>query len=60
MKKAILCSTIETDIFYPDIVKNASKTQDRAQAMRTYVTYESLMKFNLTEMVNLIRICSPV
>ena len=34
MKKAILCSTIETDIFYPDIVKNASKTQDRAQAMQ--------------------------
>ena len=39
MKKAILCSTIETDIFYPDIV-NASKTQDRAQAMQELLNLE--------------------
>ena len=40
MKKAILCSTIETDIFCPDIVKNASKTQDRAQAMQELLNLE--------------------
>lgn len=68
MKKSILCTTIETDIFYPDIVRNAPRTQERAQGMRelaklgmkTYITCEPLMKFNLTEMVELIRMCSPV
>lgn len=68
MKKSILCTTIGTDIFYSDIVKNAPKTQDCAQSMqelakfkmRTYVTCEPLMKFNLTGMVYLIRMCSPV
>ena len=46
MKKSVLCTTIETNVFYPDIVRNAPGTRKRAKAMqklaslgmRTYVT----------------------
>lgn len=67
MKKSVLCTTIETNIFYPDIVMNAPSTRERAQAMqelanlgmRTYVTCEPLVKFDLPEMIELVRMCSP-
>ena len=68
MRKSVLCTTIETNIFYPDIVRNAPNTRKRAKAMqklanlgmRTYVTCEPLIKFDLPEMVELVRMCSPV
>lgn len=67
MQKSVLCTTIETNVFYPDIVRNAPNTRKRAQAMqklanlgmRTCVTCEPLVKFDLPEMVELIRMCSP-
>ena len=68
MKKSVLCTTIETNVFYPDIVRNAPGTRKRAKAMqklaslgmRTYVTCEPLIKFDLPEMVELVSMCSPV
>ena len=68
MQKSVLCTTIETNIFYPDIVRNAPGTRERAQAMQklanlgmgTYVTCEPLIKFDLPEMVELVRMCSPL
>lgn len=68
MQKSVLCTTIETDVFYPDIVRNAPGTRKRAKAMqklaslgmRTYVTCEPLIKFDLPEMVELVSMCSPV
>lgn len=68
MQKSVLCTTIETNVFYPDIVRNAPNTRKRAKAMqklaslgmRTYVTCEPLIKFDLPEMVELIKMCSPV
>lgn len=67
MGKSVLCTTIETNIFYPDIVRNAPITLERAQAMRelaglgmrTYVTCEPLIKFDLPKMVELVSMCSP-
>ena len=68
MQKSVLCTTIETNVFYPDIVRNAPNTRKRAKAMqklaslgmRTYVTCEPLIKFDLPKMVELIKMCSPV
>ena len=68
MRKSVLCTTIETNTFYPDIVGNAPNTRKRAKAMqklanlgmRTYVTCEPLIQFDLPEMVELVRMCSPV
>lgn len=68
MRKSVLCTTIETNTFYPDIVRNAPNTRKRAKAMqklanlgmRTCVTCEPLIQFDLPEMVELVRMCSPV
>ena len=67
MKKSVLCTTIETNVFYPDIVRNAPNTRKRAKAMqklaslgmRTCVTCEPLIQFDLPGMVELVRMCSP-
>ena len=67
MRKSVLCTTIETNRFYPDIMRNAPLPRERAIAMReiashgipTYVTCEPLMQFDLAELVELVGICSP-
>ena len=67
MRKSVLCTTIETNRFYPDIMRNALLPRERAIAMReiashgipTYVTCEPLMQFDLAELVELVGICSP-
>ena len=67
MKKSVLCTTIETNRFYPDIMRNTLVPQERAAAMQeidnygipTYVTCEPLMKFDPAELVELVRMCSP-
>ena len=67
MRKSVLCTTIETNRFYPDIMRNAPLPRERAIAMQeianheipTYVTCEPLMKFDLTELVELVGMCSP-
>jgi DNA repair photolyase len=62
-----LCTTIETNRWYPEIMQNAPTPQERAKAMteisktmKTYVTIEPIMDFDLEEMVQLIRKCNPV
>lgn len=63
MKKSVLCTTIETNRFYPDIMRNTPVPQERAVAMwkitnhsiPTHIICESLMKFDLGKLV---RICS--
>ena len=67
MRKSVLCTTIETNRFYPDIMRNAPLPRERAIAMQeianygipTYVTCEPLMKFDPAELVELVGICSP-
>lgn len=62
----ILCTTIETNRWYPDIMNNSPETYDRAAAMEslsdfidTHVTIEPIMDFDLDEMVQLIVRCHP-
>lgn len=67
MRKSVLCTTIEMNRFYSDIMRNAPMPQKHALAMReiandgipTYVTCEPLMNFDLGELVELVRMCSP-
>ena len=65
---SIIGTTIETNITYPDIMKNSPSVQDRAffmnklfgiRGFKTMVTIEPIMTFDLNELVQLIRISFP-
>ena len=65
-KKSVVCTTIETNRWYPEIMNNSPHPEERAKAMEslsktypTYVTIEPIMDFDLNEMVGLIRQCNP-
>jgi len=64
--KSVICTTIETNRWYP-CMGNAPTTQERADAMvyigghyPAYVTIEPILDFDIPEMVELIKKCSPV
>lgn len=64
--KSVLCTTIETNRYYPDIMGACPKQRERAEAMadvsdviKCYVTIEPIIDFDLDEMVELIRMCNP-
>lgn len=65
--QAVVCTTLETNRHYPDIMNNAPLIKDRAKAMaaiadygvKTYVTIEPVMDFDLDEFVKLIMMCKP-
>lgn len=67
-QSAVVCTTIETNRFYPSIMKNAPIVEDRAIAMSkisakgipTYLTIEPIMDFDLEELINLIQMCGPI
>lgn len=67
MKRVRFCTTIETNRFYPEIMNNAPKIEERVEAMEEIakqgfpllVTAEPLMQFDLEEMVALIKRCNP-
>ena len=67
MKRVVFCTTIETNRFYPEIMNNAPKIEERVEAMEEIakqgfpllVTAEPLMQFDLEEMVALIKRCNP-
>ncbi len=67
MKHVVFCTTIETNRFYPEIMNNAPKIEERVEAMEEIakqgfpllVTAEPLMQFDLEEMVALIKRCNP-
>lgn len=60
-----LCTTIETNRFYPEIMGNSPTPKDRALAMSKvkndcFVTIEPIIDFDAKEMVDLIQMCNPV
>jgi hypothetical protein len=64
--KCIVCTTIESDIFYPEIMRNSPHTMQRSIAMQeigelmdTYVTIEPILDFNLEHMIKMIKRCNP-
>ena len=66
-KHAIIGTTIETNRYYPEIMVNSPKIEDRANAMKeiaekgfyTMITLEPLLAFDKTELVEIIRQCNP-
>lgn len=62
-ENSVICTTIETNRWYPKIMRDCPKPQDRAKAMgviegiKKYVTIEPIMDFDLEELVALIRMC---
>jgi DNA repair photolyase len=63
--KSVVCTTIETNRWYPDIMNNAPRPELRAEAMSRislpkYVTIEPILDFDLDELVALIRECKPI
>jgi len=64
--KSVICTTIETNRFYPEIMNNSPKPLERAMAMndlstvmKTFVTIEPIMDFDIAEMLDLIYRCRP-
>lgn len=64
---SVICTTIETNRWYPEKMNNAPHPEERAKAMEiaskrypAYVTIEPIMDFDLDELVGLIRKCNPV
>jgi len=61
-----LCTTIETNRWYADIMNNCSKPVDRAVQLKNvptsakrYVTIEPIMDFDLNTMIDLIKFINP-
>ena len=64
--KCTICTTIESDSFYPEIMNNSPQPMQRSIAMQqlsevinTYVTIEPIMDFNLEHMVKMVQRCRP-
>ena len=64
--KCVVCTTLESDMFYPDIMGKSPHPMQRSIAMQeisecveTYVTIEPLMDFNLEHFVTMIKRCKP-
>ncbi|MDH6308079.1 DNA repair photolyase [Dysgonomonas sp. PFB1-18] len=68
-KKAVVCTTLESNVFYPEVMKNSPAPLDRSAAMSqishcgvpTYVTIEPIMEFSsLVLFSEMIKQCNPV
>jgi len=64
--KSVVCTTIETNIWFPKIMGKSPTPQERAEGMdmlhgiEKYVTIEPVMVFDLEPLVELIEKCDPV
>lgn len=67
-KDSVVCTTIESDIWYPEHMGKCPSIESRVEGMeqlallgiKTYLTAEPLMKFNLEKMLGYIKRCNPV
>lgn len=65
--QVVACTTLETNRHYPETMNNAPVPKERAEAMakiaergiKTYVTIEPIMEFDLDELVSLVKMCAP-
>lgn len=64
--KSVLCTTIESNRWYSDVMGKSPGPVDRARWMSEidcidkYITIEPVLDFDLSEMVDLINMCKPV
>ncbi len=63
----VVCTTIETNRYYKQYMNNSPNVEDRINAMqkinhhlKTYITIEPIMKFDLDEFVKIIKLCNPI
>jgi len=67
LPNSVICTTIESDIFYPEIMALSPTPYERTKYMgmlsdcgfETFVTIEPIMDFNLNGIIELIKICNP-
>jgi len=65
LEKIVLCTTIETNRVYPDVMQNCPEPVERAMQFgkipieEKYVTIEPIMDFDLRSLVELISFCRP-
>ena len=67
LPNAVVCTTLESDVFYADIMRKSPLPAERAihmetlwqRGVETYVTIEPIMDFNLSPFVELIKKCRP-
>ena len=64
--KSVVCTTMETNRFYPEIMGNCPPVSDRSFALhelskviKTYITIEPIMDFDIDEFVITLRNCNP-
>jgi DNA repair photolyase len=64
--KSFICTTIESNRFYPEIMGTSPKPSERAGWMKklkedfeTYITIEPVLDFDLEEMIATIKHCEP-
>ena len=64
--KSVVCTTMETNRFYPEIMRECPPVTDRSFAMHeiakvidTYITIEPIMDFDLDDFVIAIKNCNP-
>ena len=66
-RRSVVCTTIESNRFYPDVMNNSPKIEERVKAMAeiatkgipVYVTCEPLMQFDLSDLVGMLKECKP-
>ena len=65
-QNSCICTTLETNRHYPDVMCNSPKPEERVAAMEelknhitTYVTVEPIMDFDLEEFVSFLKRCNP-
>lgn len=66
-RKSVICTTIESDSFFPEYMGNTPHPMQRSIAMGiiseyipTYVTIEPIMDFHTAHLVKMIKRCHPV
>lgn len=64
---SVICTTLETNRHYKDIMRNSPPPSERAEAMNdlyttfnTYITIEPIMQFDLEEFYQMLYDCNPV
>ena len=65
-RQSVICTTLESDSFYPEIMGFSPEPMQRSLAMEkisqfvdTYVTVEPIMDFHLEHFVRMIKRCKP-
>lgn len=64
-QNSVVCTTIESNRFYPEIMSNSPSPSERVEAMSRielpkYVTIEPILDFDIDELVEMIKSCKPI